>query len=84
MTRAHFTASVAAFAASFATLLVCAARASAQPAPSTPAPAAPRTDDTPWPVVLGQRTAALERDWPVVDQVVLVPDGRTYLDELAK
>jgi len=38
----------------------------------------------PWPVQLGYRTMALERSWPVVDQVVLVPDGRTYLDEIAK
>ena len=37
----------------------------------------------PWPVQLGYRTMALERSWPVVDQVVLVPDGRTYLDEIA-
>ncbi len=39
---------------------------------------------TPWPIQLGLRTMALERSWPVVDQVVLVPDGRTYLDELSK
>ncbi len=38
----------------------------------------------PWPIQLGIRTMALERSWPVVDQVVLVPDGRTYLDEIAK
>ena len=49
-----------------------------------PAAGAPAPNETPWPVVLGQRTVALERDWPIVDQVVLVPDGRTYLDELAK
>jgi hypothetical protein len=40
--------------------------------------------ETPWPVLLGLRTAALERSWPVIDQVVLVPDGRTYLDEISK
>ena len=47
-------------------------------------PARPTSAEVPWPVVLGQRTAALERDWKIVDQVVLVPDERTYLDELAK
>jgi hypothetical protein len=55
---------------------------------STPAvaqtPARPASAEVPWPVVLGQRVAALERDWKVVDQVVLVPDERTYLDEIAK
>jgi len=50
-------------------------------APSQP-PAAGQAE-TPWPIVLGMRAAALERSWPIVDQVVLVPDGRTYLDELS-
>ncbi len=49
-------------------------------APANPA----ATAQIPWPVVLGQRTASLERDWPIIDQVVLVPDARTYLDEIAK
>lgn len=40
--------------------------------------------ETPWPIVLGMRAAALERSWPIVDQVVLVPDARTYLDELSR
>lgn len=40
--------------------------------------------ETPWPVILGIRTAALERSWPIIDKLVLVPDGRTYLDEIAK
>ena len=48
------------------------------------APARPTSAEVPWPVVLGQRAAALERDWKIVDQVVLVPDERTYLDEIAK
>ncbi len=38
----------------------------------------------PWPVALGMRTAALERSWTVIDKVVLVPDGATYLDEISK
>jgi hypothetical protein len=72
-------------AAPIATLAVLAALASlglGAAAQSPPAAADPAA--TPWPVVLGQRTAALERDWRIVDQVVLVPDGRTYLDEIAK
>ncbi len=47
-------------------------------------PTRPTTAEVPWPVVLGQRAAALERDWKIVDQVVLVPDERTYLDEIAR
>ena len=39
---------------------------------------------TPWQVQLGQRVANLESRLPVVDQVVLVPDAATYLDEIAK
>ena len=71
-------ASISTFAA-LAALASAGLDASAQSPTAGPAPAA-----TPWPVVLGQRTAALERDWRIVDQVVLVPDGRTYLDEIAK
>lgn len=53
---------------------------------ATPQSTPPATNQppTPWPIQLGYRTAALERSWPVVDEVVLVPDGRTYLDEIAK
>ncbi|MCE2881902.1 MAG: hypothetical protein LW636_06040 [Planctomycetaceae bacterium] len=40
--------------------------------------------ETPWPIALGHRTVGFERAWPVVDQVVLVPDERTYLDELSR
>ncbi|MBI1303386.1 MAG: hypothetical protein GC172_06325 [Phycisphaera sp.] len=65
-----------------------AAQSPAAPTPPTPTPTAgprsPAAEPTPWPVVLGQRTAALERAVPIVDQVVLVPDGRTYLAEIAK
>jgi len=56
--------------------LTAVAAASAQDAPQAP--------QVPWPVQLGYRAAALERSWPIVDQVVLVPDARTYLDELSK
>lgn len=70
-------------AATLASIAVAGAPAAAQPA--TPAgPGNARPVETPWPVVLGERTAALERDWKIIDQVVLVPDGRTYLDEIAK
>jgi hypothetical protein len=68
--------------------IAAATRAAAQAPASAPVQPprlqASAPNETPWPVVLGTRTAALERDWPIVDQVVLVPDGRTYLDEIAK
>jgi hypothetical protein len=51
---------------------------------SAPATTPAGNSETPWPIVLGTRAAALERSWPIVDQVVLVPDGRTYLDELSR
>ena len=70
--------------ASIAALVALAAPMVGAHAQTPPATGAPRASETPWPIVLGQRTAALERDWPVVNQVVLVPDGRTYLDELSK
>ena len=47
-------------------------------------PPAPQQQQVPWPIQLGFRTAALERSWTIVDQVVLVPDARTYLDELSR
>lgn len=59
-------------------LLLASLGAALAAAQDAPAPQAP------WPVQLGYRTMALERSWPIVDQVVLVPDGRTYLDEIAK
>ena len=80
MTRVQPIASIAAIA----TTALASQLGSAQAPPATGATGAPRASETPWPIVLGQRTAALERDWPVVNQVVLVPDGRTYLDEIAK
>jgi hypothetical protein len=50
-------------------------------------PAASPTPDIsrmPWQIVLGLRSADFAHRWPVVDQVVLVPDGRTYLAEIAR
>ena len=70
------TARIAAQAIAGACALAAVAVASAQDAPQAP--------QVPWPVQLGYRTAALERSWAIVDQVVLVPDARTYLDELSK
>ncbi len=62
---------------------VCALTAVAVASAQEP-PQSPQAPQVPWPVQLGYRTAALERSWPIVDQVVLVPDARTYLDELSK
>ncbi len=70
--------------------LCTAASSLGDPPPTAPvtadAPQAARdaTKEIPWPIQLGLRTAALERSWPIVNQVVLVPDGRTYLDEISK
>lgn len=56
-----------------------------QNAPPDAPPSAPADlSQVPWQIVLGARTAQVEHTWPVVDQVVLVPDGRTYLDELSR
>jgi len=41
-------------------------------------------EDVPWAVQLGNRIAAVERAFPIIDRVVLVPDARTYLDELSR
>ena len=73
------------FTVEFLPILLCSSLACGQDAQAQqpPAQAAP-LQQLPWPIQLGYRTAALERSWPVADQVVLVPDGRTYLDELAK
>jgi len=38
----------------------------------------------PWPMVLGMRVVALERQWPVVETVVLVPDEATFLAEIGR
>jgi hypothetical protein len=67
---------------SHAVVLACASIAIAQQ--TAPATEATRPPETPWPIQLGLRTAALERSWPILDQVVLVPDARTYLDEISK
>jgi hypothetical protein len=64
------------------TVLVALSALALQDPPGAAPPAAQQ--QIPWPIQLGLRTAALERSWPVVDQVVLVPDGRTYLDEISK
>lgn len=58
--------------------------AACAPALAQDPPPQPQAPQIPWPVQLGYRAAALERSWPIVDQVVLVPDARTYLDELSK
>lgn len=41
-------------------------------------------DDLPWPLRLGARVHACEQGHPVVSQVVLVPDGATYLREIGR
>ncbi|UCD74378.1 MAG: hypothetical protein JSV91_11370 [Phycisphaerales bacterium] len=45
-------------------------------------PAAAR--QIPWPTLLGLRSHQTARMFPLVDRVVLVPDGATYLDELGR
>ena len=57
MTAANLTASVAALAV----LALAAGGAAAQTAPGTDSQGALRPGETPWPIVLGQRAAALER-----------------------
>ncbi len=41
-----------------------------------------QADQLPWAVRLGLRVWTVEQAAPIVDQVVLVPDGATYLDEI--
>ena len=36
----------------------------------------------PWPVKIGLRSLQVQQALPIIDRVVLVPDGATYLDEL--
>ena len=64
------------------------ATATQQSDPSTPpsarAPEAARIEDLPWPVKLGVRAHQVERSFPIVDRVVLVPDAATYVDELSR
>ena len=45
--------------------------------------APPPKQELPWAVRLGMRVAEVEARIPVIDQVVLVPDTATYLDELS-
>ncbi len=40
--------------------------------------------DLPWAVQLGLRVWMVDQSVPIVDQVVLAPDGATYLDEIAR
>jgi hypothetical protein len=62
-----------------------AALAPAQTNDETGARAAGRIErDIPWQVMLGARARMVDAAFPVIDRVVLVPDGATYLDELAK
>lgn len=73
--------------ASFVSVLLAAhvsVSAHGAPQQTVPQPAAAARQQIPWPVTLGMRTAALERSWNVIDKVVLVPDGATYLDEISK
>ncbi len=37
-----------------------------------------------WAIKLGMRVEQVNRAFPLVDRVVLVPDGATYVDELSK
>jgi hypothetical protein len=39
-------------------------------------------EERPWQARLGLRVRRVDRSFPVVDQVVLVPDAATYIDEL--
>jgi len=49
---------------------------------AAPAPAAQQ--ETPWPVTLGLRVAAVEKKIAVMDRVVLVPDEATFVDEISR
>lgn len=53
------------------------------PAPA-PAPAQAQPMQIPWPVQLGVRSFQVQMRLTVLDKVVLVPDGATYLDEISK
>lgn len=44
----------------------------------------PAQQRVPWPSAMGFRSHQVVRLFPLVDRVVLVPDGATYLDELGK
>jgi len=49
-----------------------------------PADTAPRQQRDPWPIALGKRVEQVRRACAMVDRVVLVPDGATYIDELSR
>jgi hypothetical protein len=61
----------------FVGLLAPGARAGGQPAGREPAPVH-------WSVALGMRVERVNRSFPTVDQVVLVPDAAAYLEELSR
>lgn len=46
-------------------------------------PAGSDTDNVPWPIKMGAKSLNRSNQIPVVDQVVLVPDTDTWLDEMA-
>ncbi len=51
---------------------------------ATPAAAPVQPMQVPWPVQMGVRSFQVQMRVPVLDKVVLVPDGATYLDEITK
>jgi hypothetical protein len=57
--------------------------AGAQQTESEP-PAPPRSPPLHWAIKLGLRVEQVNRAFPVLDRVVLVPDPATYLDELSR
>ena len=56
--------------------------AGANPAQSAPAEGQPMP--VPWPMKIGLQSFQVSMRLPVVDQVVLVPDAATYLDEIGR
>lgn len=71
----------------FALLLTGIALAQDPPAPGseeTPAPRQTALEDVPWQCRLGIRSARLSERIRIVDQVVLVPDLPTWLDEIGR
>ena len=66
------------------TCILVAAAALAVPAPASAQVPVAQGSEPHWGITLGQRVLAVRRALPVVDQVVLVPDAATYLDELSR
>lgn len=58
------------------------APAGSSPAVPAPAPAAAQQPEIPFPLRFGVRSQVLAQKQSVLNQVVLVPDGATYLDEI--